>query len=294
VADGFPDGPGDGAPAYFLQLNNGAVITLSGAEAELEINREPYTVINSANVRFLDFQFNTPDLGENYALGTNINASVTSGWNGGAGFTPIGTEGEPFTGNFNGLGHTISNLTINQPDGNGIGLFGSNSGFITNVGLTDGSVTGLAHVGALAGFNDGYIFNSYSTTAVQGHVDVGGLVGENTSENWIVDSYATGKVTGIKDDGGYGGHKIGGLVGDNDGFIFNSYAKGAVSGYDYIGGLVGVNNGPIDYSFATGAVSGTYYVGGLVGENNSVIADSYATGKVSGVSFVFPGGNESF
>ncbi len=292
--DGFPDGPGDGAPVYFLQLNNGSVITLSGAEAQLQINKDEYTVINSANVRFLDFQFNAPDLAGNYALGTNINASVTSGWNDGAGVMPVGTESDPFTGNFNGLGHTISNLTINQPDGNGVGLFGYNSGLITNIGLTGGSVTGLAHVGALAGFNDGYIFNAYATTAVQGHVDVGGLVGENTSENWIVNSYATGKVTGIKDDGGYGGHYIGGLVGDNDGFIFDSYAKGAVSGYNYIGGLVGINNGPIDYSYATGAVSGTYYAGGLVGENNSVIADSYATGKVSGVSFVFPDGDEAF
>lgn len=50
----FPEGP-VADPLYFLQLNNGSVITLSGAETELEINREPYMVINSANVRFLFF-----------------------------------------------------------------------------------------------------------------------------------------------------------------------------------------------------------------------------------------------
>ena len=35
--------------------------------------------------------------------------------NTGAGFVPIGSNGTPFTGNFDGLNHTITNLFINQP-----------------------------------------------------------------------------------------------------------------------------------------------------------------------------------
>ena len=49
-----------------------------------------------------------------YALGRDIDAGVTSGWNSGAGFSPIG-GGTSFTGNFDGQGHTISGLFINRP-----------------------------------------------------------------------------------------------------------------------------------------------------------------------------------
>ena len=294
----FPEGP-VADPLYFLQLNNGSVITLSGAEATLNLNGDNYNVINSANVRFLDFQFTAPDLGENYALGTNINASVTSRWNGGEGFMPVGTEDDPFTGNFTGLGHTISSLTINRPAAEGVGLFGcTEEGIISYVGLTGGSVTGREDVGALAGKirSDSYIFNSYATTKVTGNNEVGGLVGEN--EGLILNSYATGKVNGvtIDDDGLVRSEDVAGLVGDNDGWIINSYAKGAVTGTDTVGGLVGENDGSILNSYATGAVSGvTVYfddgftvhnyseeIGGLVGENDGSILNSYATGAVSG------------
>ncbi len=303
----FPEGP-VADPLYFLQLNNGSVITLSGADAQLKINKDEYTVINSANVRFLDFQFNAPDLAGNYALGTNINASLTAGWDGGAGFTPVGTEDDPFTGNFTGLGHTISNLTINRPDTLGVGLFGCTEGsIISYVGLTGGSVTGREDVGALAGKirSGSYIFNSYATTKVTGNNEVGGLVGEN--EGLILNSYATGKVNGVTfanvagngvttDNGIVRSEDVGGLVGDNDGWIINSYAKGAVSGTDSVGGLVGFNDGWITNSNATGAVTGVnvYFddgftviypneaIGGLVGDNEGWIMNSNATGEVSG------------
>jgi len=303
----FPEGP-FADPLYFLQLNNGSVITLSGADVQLKVNGDEYTVINSANVRFLDFQFNAPDLAGNYALGTNINASLTAGWDGGAGFTPVGTEGDPFTGNFTGLGHTISNLTINRPDAEGVGLFGCTEGsIISYVGLTGGSITGREDVGALAGKirSGSYILNSYATTKVTGNNEVGGLVGEN--EGLILNSYATGKVNGVTfanvagngvttDDGPVRSEDVGGLVGDNDGWIINSYATGAVSGTDSVGGLVGFNDGWIMNSNATGAVTGVnvYFddgftvlypneaIGGLVGDNEGWIKHSNASGAVTG------------
>ncbi len=55
-----------------------------------------------------------------------------------AGFMPIGTTTvngngnitsvTPFTGSFDGLGHTISNLVIYEPNTEGVGLFGVASG----------------------------------------------------------------------------------------------------------------------------------------------------------------------
>ena len=64
------------------------------------------------------------NLSGHYALGTDIDASATSGWNAGAGFLPVGI----FGGVFEGLGHTISNLTIDRPATNFVGLFGQLSG----------------------------------------------------------------------------------------------------------------------------------------------------------------------
>ena len=64
-------------------------------------------------------------LGQNFALGRDIDATQTQGWNGGAGFVPIRTAAAPFTGNFDGLGHVVTGLYINAPSSDGVGLFGA-------------------------------------------------------------------------------------------------------------------------------------------------------------------------
>src|SRR6185436_13876467 len=56
-----------------------------------------------------------------YALGRDIDAGITSTWNSGAGFQPIGA-GNSLTGNLDGQGHTISNLFINRPADQNVGL----------------------------------------------------------------------------------------------------------------------------------------------------------------------------
>ena len=94
----------------------------------------------------------------------DIDASGTSTWNGGEGFEPIGTHGNRFTGTFDGPGYKITNLYINRPSANYVGLFGrTDSGSeIKNVGLEDGSVSASDYVGGLVGINNGTISNSYS------------------------------------------------------------------------------------------------------------------------------------
>ncbi len=205
-------------------------------------------------------------LSASYVLANDIDASGTSGWNSGGGFAPIGIT-DTFNGTFDGQGHTISNLTINLPSAEFVGLFGGSSGTIENVGLIGGSVSGSTFVGALVGFDAGSIYNSYAATAVNGSAGgsyVGGLVGDNLET--ITNSYATGAVSG-----GAGSSYVGGLVGQNDveGTIADSYATGTVSGGSYVGGFVGQNfiAANIDQSYETGAVSGGSYVGGFAGYN---------------------------
>ena len=191
------------------------------------------------------------NLAGNYALGANINATATSGWNSGDGFSPIGNITTNFTGAFDGLGHTISGLTIKRPLTNYVGLFGyiGSGAKVSNVGMAGGSVNGRNFVGGLAGYNKGPVTNSYATGSVTGSGDyVGGLVGCKYSGT-ITDSYATGNVEGNSD--------VGGLVGYNKGRVTNAYATGNVTGIgDYVGGLAGYNNGTIADSYASGSVNG--------------------------------------
>ena len=107
-----------GAGTY--NLNNGAQINLSGATPSLNIAGTTYTVINDVNA----LQAMNGDLAGNYALGSNIDASATAGWNSGAGFVPVGAgfvspglsltyasfPDNSFHGVFDGFNHTITGL----------------------------------------------------------------------------------------------------------------------------------------------------------------------------------------
>lgn len=227
------------------------------------------------------------DLNAHYKLGADVDASETANWSNGAGFVPIGYDGNgnnPFTGVFNGAGHAIRNLTINQPKMDIVGLFGmvGSNGVIEHIALEGGSIIGNNHVGGLAGRSDGTIHLSYVTGTVSSHMaTVGGLAGYNGVHGKITSSYTTNAVTGID--------YVGGLVGRNDGTVSDSYAAGRISGASIVGGLVGDNEGgEIIRSYATGAVSGSAgHVGGLVGYNiSALISQSYATGAVHGESAV--------
>jgi len=287
--------PGSGG-AFNLAFDN--KVTLSGANTSLTISGQAYTVINSLQA----LQDMNQNLAGYYALGSDIDASATSGWNGGAGFVPIGGINSniftiPFTGVFHGLGHAISDLTIKSPTAEYVGLFGQtgNGSQIYNIGIVNAVISGLTYVGSLVGLNSGTIYNSYSTGAVTGtgtgtdDVGTGGLVGWNTGT--ISNSYNTSAVTGTG-QGTYVG--VGGLVGrNNGGTISNSYNTGAVTGTHYmdVGGLVGWNEGgTISNSYSTGAVTGIegpeVGTGGLVGWNSGTISNSYSTGAVTGTGDV--------
>ena len=64
---------------------------------------------------------------------------------------------------FEGLGNTISNLTINLPSASYVGLFGyaGTSAAVANVKLANGNVTGLNYIGELIGFSSGTIENAW-------------------------------------------------------------------------------------------------------------------------------------
>ncbi|RXJ96788.1 hypothetical protein CRU94_01370 [Arcobacter sp. AHV-9/2010] len=194
-------------------------------------NLKNYTVITSlgseSSATGTDLQGINGNLNANYVLGADINASGTSGWNDGKGFNPIGGGSNGFNGTFDGLGHTISYLSIDRPTLAGTGLFGytSSSATIRNVGLVSVLVHGKAVVGGLVGLNYGTINNSYVTIRngfrlISGEEQIGGFVGANNGT--ISNSYVVGSGR-IYLKGGSGQY-AGGFAGLNNGSIKNSYA----------------------------------------------------------------------
>ena len=111
-----------------------------------------------------------------------------------------------FSGCFDGCGHTIANLTINALGANDVGFFATlRSADIRNLKLSSMRIIGAgSEAGALAGQSYASIVNCHvSECAVEGHSDVGGLVGLNDGE--IRGSSADAAVAGVD--------RIGGLVG---------------------------------------------------------------------------------
>lgn len=232
---------------------------------------------------------------------TTINNIHSDKWDGGKGFNPIGDSTNPFTGTIDGFSGErvfgISNLTINRPDEENVGLVGAagtsgNSADFVNLYLRNVSITGKNKVGAIAGtLQNGSHISWSGTTSISGKSDtsgtvtgsgesLGGLVGlVDNSSMWDVSNSATvqGKSTDGKDK------KIGGIVGTlkNSSTLTDVRNFGAISGTEDVGGIAGyVENGTIlgtgsaVYNYAntynTGKVTGTTDTGGIVGHAKGI------------------------
>lgn len=238
------------------------------------------------------------NLSGNFVLGANIDASATSTWNAGAGFTPIGGNGSSSTryaGIFDGLGHVVDMLKIDRPTTAYIGLFGSTStaSILRNVGLTQASVKGNSFVGALAGTFSGKLEQSYATGSVSASMFAGGLLGRSNDAT-IARTYANVTTQTVNEGAG-------GLIGVAFfSTISDSYAMGDVTASERGGGLIGrISATSVARSYATGRVTvpnpgppSPYWAGGLIGMENAdldvnTITDSYwsldSSGQTAGV-----------
>ena len=278
-------------------LNNSGftgAVNFSGS-GSLSINGNTYTVINDAVALQA---IATGNLGGYYALGSSFSAGGISN------FSPIGqyqypAVNAPFTGVFDGLGHTVSNLTINYPATNSsnsyLGFFGYLTGTVRNVGLTNesltvtgGSANEISNVGGLVGVSQyGFISNTYTTGAVTINStesnpnfvsQIGGLVGYLFGGS-LNNSYSNSSVSAPIFN------MVGGLVGNviQRASVNNSYATGSVTGLTNVGGLLGgLSESSATNTYASGPVNGNNYVGGLIGSTESgTVNASFATGAVT-------------
>jgi GLUG motif-containing protein len=187
-------------------------------------------------------------------------------------------QGMQFIGIFDGNGHTISNLIIDD-DGVGyeyLGLFGhlGSDGQVKNLGLLNASIQGCNYIGIFVGYNCGTISGCYATGVVYSDRYTGGLAGYCDSGT-IINCYVAGSITGDVYTGGIVGR-------NNESSITNSYATGSVTGNVFTGGLVGSNRGPITNCYATAVIIGDSNTGGLIGNSSNEITNCFWDRQVSG------------
>ena len=233
-----------------------------------------------------------------YALGNDIDASDTQSWNSSAGFEPVGSATDPFTGKFDGRMFTITGLYINRPTTDLVGLFGSitDGAVVQSVGLAEVDITGRINSGPLVGASSGAtVCYCWSSGNIRGshnyQMRLGGLIGISSgSDSYVYECFSSVNVTATG-----GAHQIGGLAGYNGhgSIMSDCYATGDVSGYWKVGGLVGDNpypeGGYITRCYSTGRVAGMG--GGLVGFNflSGVTYDSYWDKETSGKNSSYGG-----
>ena len=175
-----------------------------------------YELSTAAHLYWFANQINTTqqDISAVLTADITVNQNVlnaSGGLNSGSfeAWTPIGTVDHNFRGKFDGQGHTISGLYLNNSNTSNVGLFGivDSPASIYRVGVVDSYFAGNQNVGGLCGraLSDVRIESCYTTATVSGTSNVGTFCGYSNaninncySAGTVGDSY--GKFTGNDGD----------------------------------------------------------------------------------------------
>lgn len=187
------------------------------------------------------------ELSAHYVLVSDIDLSGDT-------WIPIGTTNAPFSGSFDGSGHTISHLTSGYfSSENYAGLFGyCDTGYICNVHIKDSAIV---------------------LTLSDRGINAGGIVGSLGRDSRVEGCTYDGSIQ-ITITGSYGS-SVGGIVGWSQGEITSctnnsNIVVDGVDGYDdAVGGIVGTSYADIENCKNNGDVSSDDYAGGIIGTYNS-------------------------
>lgn len=208
-------------------------VTVSPLDFEYDETTKTYTVYTAKGLYAWAEAANV-DLETNCVLAADIvlekPAEGQSNWQ------PVGPQDldNGYKGTFDGKGHTIKNVTVNNPDSSYQGFFACiYGGTVKDVMLEDLFVTGGDNfVGGIAGHSTGSVSGCYVKGSVRGmNFNVGGIVGNSS-----------GKIEGCCFDGSVQGTEyVGGITGWADGVssVKACRVKGAVNGTDTVGGIAG-------------------------------------------------------
>lgn len=194
-------------------------------------------------------------------------------------FKGIGSLEAPFTGKFDGNGHTIKNPVVITGDDNTKGFFNATKGAtIINLGISNfsfsGSQTGgskSTDLGGFAGSAKETTFDQcYLTGKVVGRDHVGGFIGGNCSNVTITNSFVNVEVLAYSQAGGFFGVTSGNVT------MRNCYFAGSVKldpsrNYGWVGGFVGLVDADctvtIENCVSIGDLQGSTAAGSFIGGN---------------------------
>lgn len=234
---------------------------------------DPYQISNGAELAYLAQQVNggTTYADSFFKLAKDIDLN-NQVW------TPIGTQGNPFKGVFDGGQHSVANLKLENTDDSGsamIGLFGNiNSGTVSNLTVSgEVSEGGIACDGGITGnAASATIVNCISSVKIIDTMGsyIGGIAGNISGNTTIKNCSYTGEMSGVELT------CAGGIVGqiEDSGKVQNSYAVGTLAvpadGSDtFAGGIVGDG----------GTAQNCYYLCKVNNEDKSVYVDGTGAEK---------------
>ena len=189
-----------------------------------------YYISNAQELVDFAYAVNRGANGSDAYLTSDIDMSALS-----SSYVPIGTEGKPFKGTFDGRGFRIRNLNITG--GNGFGVFGTVTGgaVVKNLVIDSScSINGGAYVGII-GVSSGSGLITISCVGNEADItgtaqNTAGIIGcnmDSSCEFFISDCYNTGTITGLKESA-----SICGWIGSN-GLMQNCWNIGTVNGYEW-------------------------------------------------------------
>ena len=230
------------------------------------IKTSPYLIQNAKDLKTLAQKVNGGEKyeGKYFKQTANIDLENETNW------TPIGTDGKPFKGIFDGDGYKITNLKISN-GGERVGLFGYVDGAIIQNCNVTGEVKGNRYVGGIVGNAGGktQILNCSFKGDATGKADyVGGIAGKTSNECEVNRCYIAGTVCAEK------ANYAGGIAGWGAGAIRNCYVLADVNvtedtrGFgSYAGGITGYSSSAtIENCYYNGEVSADRnHAGGIVG-----------------------------
>lgn len=232
-----------------------------------------YHIISSAEelIAFRNY-INNGGEEQNGRLTADITLSDT--WQG------IGTESQPFSGIFDGNGHSVSGLSCQSSYS---GLFGVVKNATIHNLTVSGSFSNGQYMGGIAGMAiSSTIDNCQSSINISSGSYLGGIVG--SSENCTISNCAHTENT----IGNTSSNKVGGIAGQTSSQteIYNCYNAGRIYGSDCFGGIVGYNGGncSITNCYNKAAFKDMYYIdtgGGIVGYNCGRIVNCYSSGSMT-------------
>ena len=168
---------------------------------------------------------------------------------------------QPFSGIYDGNGHAVMNLKLNNVTNSGLFSSVENNSSVTKLKLSGFEITGASDAGALAASNSGKIsLINVSHTTISGTGNVGSVVGKSEGNGFTTSGSNKVWDTTISGCGSEsnvtlsGNATTGGIVGNASGsFMGNNYFTGVLAGNNP-GGIVGAlsdGNNAVVNSYST-------------------------------------------